>query len=268
MAIRAFKLWRTAGAAALMVTAAACGAAGESGGEKAGEGGEGSVSAAPPAAPAASGGGEAGEAGAAQAYAGVRGEQLTALRLQHLKGFLMIAQRVAEGGLTEEAAVLIQQGLLEVYDPAPADFGAFNVTPVRAAAEATGLTRAQMIERIGSAIAAIDAARGALDVDDAALAARMADIAAGLYQHVILPDAVDPLEYQHSMGAALAARDALAAAEADLRAENATAFTAALAELDRFVALWPQISPTTRPATYRDVLAQSSRVRLALYPLL
>jgi hypothetical protein len=37
----------------------------------------------------------------------------------------------------------------------------------------------------------------------------MVDIATGLYQGVVQEDFVDPIEYQHSMGAALAARNAV-----------------------------------------------------------
>jgi hypothetical protein len=259
------KFWRAAGAAAVLGLAAACGGDGDTTGAESDQSGE----APAPAAPAGGAGGEAGEAGAASAYAGLTGEQLTALRLQHLKGFVMIAQRVAQGGDADAAAVLVQQGLLEVYDPFADQFGGLDTVPVRAAAEASGLTRAQMLERLGAAAAAIDMARGRLAaVDEAALTARMVDIATGLYQHVVQPDFVDALEYQHSMGAALAARDAMNTGRAELRAGNAAAYDAASTELDRFVALWPQTAPTVRPATYQDLLVQASRVRLALYPFL
>ena len=254
-----FKLWRGIGAAAVLA-AAACAPA-----EQAPEA-SGSAEAPAPApsaetATAPAGGGEQGEAGAASAYEGVRGDQLTALRLQHLKGFVLVAQRVAQSGAGDEAAALVGQGVLEVYDHAPAaEFGTLNIAAVRAAADNGAQTAA--------ALAAIDAARAPLETDHAALAARMADIAAGLYQGVVQPDFVDPIEYQHSLGAALAARDALVAGEATLKAENAAAYASALAEMDRFIALWPQTSPADTPAAYRDVLAASSRVRLTLSPFL
>jgi hypothetical protein len=38
--------------------------------------------------------------------------------------------------------------------------------------------------------------------------------------------------------------------------------------LDRFVELWPQPTAPEHPAPYNQVLAQSSRVRLALSPYL
>jgi len=267
------KLWRGIGAAAALSLAAACGGeggeashAGE-GGE--GEGGEGAVTA-PPAPTADSGGesGESGEAGAASAYAGVSGAQLTALRLQHLKGFLMAADSVANANMAAEATVLVQQGLLEVYDAAPADFGSLNVDVVRAATDAS-LNRAQLLTRLRAAEAEIDRASGALEeVDHAALAARMVDIATGLYQSVNQNDLVDPIEYQHSMGAALAARDALTKGASDMRGENAAAFTEAQTEAGRLVALWREPVAPAHPAAYRDVLAQGSRVRLALSPFL
>jgi hypothetical protein len=254
-----YKLWQTAGAAAAL-SLAACGQ-GETPAPAESEA---------PATPATvpdtpvvgEAGGEQGEAGVATAYAGVTGDQLTALRLQHLKGFLLIADRVAADGAAPEAGVLVQQGLLEVYDPAAAEFGALNVEPVRAAANAAST------QSIDAGEAAINAARTGLAIDNAALAARMLDLSTGLYQHVIQADFIDPIEYQHSLGAALAARDALVAGEATLKASNARAYANALAELDRFIALWPAATAPERPATYAQVLAASSRVRLALSPFL
>jgi hypothetical protein len=251
------KLWRSAGAAAAAFGLTACGSetSDAPGATDAGAAAPGAAAAPLPA------GGEAGEAGAASAYAGVNGAQRTALRLQHLKGFVMIAERVAQSGGADEAAALVGQGVLEVYDNAPAaEFGALDIAPVRAAAADSA--------QIGAALSAIDAARAPIEADHAALAAGMADVAAGLYAGVVQPDFVDPIEYQHSFGAALAARDALVAGESALRAENARAYDAALAELDRLIALWPQTTPATAPASHRDVLAAASRVRLALYPLL
>lgn len=273
------KLWRGVGAAAALTLAAACGgeggAAGPAGEGGEGEGGESAVTAPAgeggAAAPAASGGGEGGESsegGAASAYAGISGVQLTAVRLQHLKGFLMIAESVAGENMPAEAAVLVQQGLLEVYDAAPTDFGSLNVDIVRAAGDVS-LDRAQRVTRLRAANTEIDRASGALaEVDQAALAARMVDIATSLYQSVNQGDAVDTIEYQHSMGAALAARDALRRGATDLRRENAAAFTEAQTEAGRLVALFQEPVAPARPAAYRDVLAQGSRVRLALSPFL
>jgi hypothetical protein len=272
--MRAWKLrsWRTAGVAALAL--AACGGeAGESGGGAgpAGEAGEDGATIAAPEEPVASAGGESGEsgeAGAASAYAGLAGDQLTALRLEHLKGFLLIAEKVAEAGASDDAAVLVAQGLLEVYDPAPTQFGALNVASVRAVADAAGQPQAEVERRIDAALDAIDAARAPLQVESAALAARMVDIATGLYSGVVQADFVDPIEYQHSLGAALAAQDLLDDGEDALRRANRRAYSEADTEMDRFVALWPSPSAPETPAAYAQVLAQGSRVRLALSPYL
>jgi hypothetical protein len=266
-----FKLWRSAGAVAALGLAA-CGAQGDGKtGEAQAPGGP-SADAPPPSpatasAPAAAGG-EAGEAGAATAYAGLSGDQVTALRLQHLKGFVMAAARVVEEDQPVEAGVLVSQGLLEVYDVAPDQFGDLDVSIVRAAADGTGLNRAQMMQRIRAANAELDRAMAGVESDQAVLVVRMIDIATGLYQGVVQEDFVDPIEYQHSMGAALAARDALMKGQNQLRRGNVRAFSEAQHELNRFVSLWREPAAPEDPAPYREVLAQGSRVRLAMSPYL
>jgi hypothetical protein len=265
------KSWRTAGVAAAALTVAACGGEGGEAGENGeGEGGEASVGgeaggATAPAASAGGAGGEAGEAGAASAYAGLSGDQLTALRIQHLRGFVMAAAAVNADNQPAEAAVLVQQGLLEVYDIAPDQFGGLNVEIVRAAANGN-LNRAQMMQRIRASDAEFNRVLGTLDVDYAVLTVRMVDIATGLYQGVVQEDFVDPIEYQHSMGAAQAARASLN--QNALQRRNLGAYLEARRELDTFAELWPQATAPERPASYSQVLAQGSRVRLALSPYL
>lgn len=268
--------WRTAGAVVALAALAACGGEGGEGAatSEAGEGGEsgGAAVTAPatpaPSAPAAAGGGEAGEAGAASAYAGLSGDQLTALRLQHLRGFIMAAAAVAADNQPDEAGVLVQQGLLEVYDVAPDQFGGLDVEIIRAAGDSAAINRAQRMQRLRAAEDEFNRVADTLDADDAITIARMVDIATGLYQLVVQPDFVDPIEYQHSMGAALAARAALVHGQTEMRGENQRAFTEAQAALTRFVGLWPQTTAPETPTPYRDVLAQGSRVRLALSPYL
>jgi hypothetical protein len=97
---------------------------------------------------------------------------------------------------------------------------------------------------------------------------RMVDLSTGLYQHVLVDGIADPIEYQHSLGAALAAQQALQQGQAEMRRENAAAYTRATAELNRLLALWPAREPAANPATYQQVLTQGSRVRLALSPYL
>lgn len=280
------KRWRNLGVAATTLGLAACG--GEAGGGEGGhgEGGEaaqGEGGGAAPAAPPAGGeageaavgeaGGEHGEAGVVTAYAGLSGDQLTALRIQHLRGFVMAAAKIVEdrgafSGEPADAAVLVQQGLLEVYDPAVDQFGSLDVTALREAAAGTTFTRAQMMQRLRDSQEELSRAMGALEFDDAQLVVRMVDIATGLYQHVLVDGVADPIEYQHSMGAALAAQQAILLNQNELRRRNLVAFSRATGELNRFVALWPSREPPATPATYQEVLVQGSRVRLALSPYL
>lgn len=275
------KHWRTLGVAATTLGLVACGeGGGEAGGEAGGEGGEAAQGegggAAPPAAAASasdSGGGEQGEAGVVSAYAGLSGDQLTALHIQHLRGFVLAAQKINDDrgdfrGEPADAAVLVQQGLLEVYDPAATAFGSLNVASLREVAEGGALTREQLSQKLTAAEAELTRAMGGLDVDDAQLVVRMVDISTGLYQHVLVDGFADPIEYQHSLGAALAARQALQHGQSEMRRRNAAAYARATSEIDRLIALWPAREPAATPATYQQVLVQGSRVRLALSPYL
>jgi hypothetical protein len=268
-----FRSWRSLGFAATTLSLAACGEGGEAGGERGGgEAGEAAQGEGGGAAPAGGEAGEAaigeagaehGEAGVVSAYAGLSGDQLTALRIQHLRGFVMAAQRALDAGAPAEAAVLVQQGLLEVYDPAAERFGSLDVSKLRAASESG---EEQMQQRLRDAEAELTRAIGQLDVDKAQLVVRMVDISTGLYQHVLVDGVADPIEYQHSLGAALAAQQALQQGAGELRGENSAAYSRASNELNRFVALWPSREPPESPATYQQVLVQGSRVRLALSP--
>ncbi|MEZ5960426.1 MAG: hypothetical protein R3C30_08355 [Hyphomonadaceae bacterium] len=282
------KHWRTLGVAATTLGLAGCGEGGETGaagGEGGhGEAGEAAIGESGGATPATSGGeageaasGEAGaehgEAGVVSAYAGLSGDQLTALRIQHLRGFVMAAAKVVEdrgsfSGEPADAAVLVQQGLLEVYDTAPDQFGTLDVTSLREAAAGTDFTRAQMMQRLRTAQEELTRAIGVLEYDDAQLIVRMIDIASGIYQHVLIDGIADPIEYQHSMGAALAAQQAILLHQDTMRRENLGAYSRAVGELNRYVALWPSREPPATPATYQQVLVQGSRVRLALSPYL
>lgn len=245
------KLWSGVGAAAL----AACGPTSTPAPEPAiaVESGEAAIG---------ESGGEGG--GAMSVYAGLSGDQRIALRLQHLKGYVLIAQRLADSDRAAEAGALVQQGLLEAHDIAPTEFGTLDVARVRAAGDGAHASAAQMSQKLNAANAAIDAARRPLASNHADLAVRLVDLAAALYRNAAQPEAFDPLEYQHSLGAALSARDALTAGAHNLRGQNAHAYDEALAELDRFIALFPSADAPENPATYQDVLRQSSRVRLTL----
>ncbi|MGD9967780.1 MAG: hypothetical protein AB7T59_14765 [Hyphomonadaceae bacterium] len=284
-----YKYWRTLGVAASTLGLAACGEGGEAAGDNGqGEGGEaaqGEGGGATPAAASSDGGGEAGEAargesggehgeaGVISAYAGLSGDQLTALRIQHLRGFVMAAAKMMDGagafrGEPADAAVLVQQGLLEVYGPATDGFGTLDVAPLREAAAGGDLSREQLSQRLHAAEAELSRASAALDVDEAQLVVRMVDISTGLYQHVLADGAADPVEYQHSLGAALAAQQALQLGQTELRSADNAAYARAATEISRLVALWPSREPPQNPATYQQVLVQGSRVRLALSPYL
>lgn len=285
------KHWRTVGVAATALGLAACGGEGGESGADVGEGGDGEAGEPPPigenggatpavpdageAGEAAIGenGGESGEAGALTAYAGLTGDQLTAMRIQHLRGFIMeaaqiVADRGSNSGNPADAAILVQQGILEVYDAAPDQFGALDMTAIREAAAGTTFTRAEMMQRLRTAQENLTHAIGQLRFDDAQLVVRMIDLSTGLYQQAVADGATDPTEYKHSMGAALAAQQALLLREDDLRRENLGAYSRAVGELNRFVALFPSYNAPATPATYQQVLVQGSRVRLALSPYL
>jgi hypothetical protein len=279
-----YQLWRSIGAAAALGLAACGGeggenAGGERGGAAHGEAGE----AAAPAASASGGeageaaigeaGGEHGEAGVQQAFAGVEGDQRTALRLMQLRGFVLAATLLvddATGDASSEAAsLLIQQGLLEVYDPAADQFGALDVSALRQAANEPTATRARMLQYLQAGDRAIDVEILKLSVNGADVVTRLLDISTGLYQHVNAADGgVDPTEYQHSYGAALAARNATVYFEASMRRENLLAYMRALKEVNDYLELWPTPTAPEQPTPYRDVLAHSARIKLALSPFL
>ncbi|MBI1188902.1 MAG: hypothetical protein GC206_16475 [Alphaproteobacteria bacterium] len=264
------KLWRGVAAATLVsasaLSLAACGGEAGEEGEAAGtpapavatgEGGEGE---------GGEGGGEAGEAGISGAFTRLSGAPLANARLQQLKGFVLVAQQASEGNTGADAGVLVDQGLLEVHAAHEADFAGADVSAVRAAGldALDGQPRAVVSRRLAAAIDAISAAQGRLDGDPADIAARMVQVATGLYAQVNSPAGVDPLEYQHAFGAALAARDALTRNEAALRARNAAVYEEALGEVNRLVALFPTPTAPERPSTMQQVSAQSARATLAL----
>lgn len=255
------KTWTAIGAA-LALAGCGEGAGGEAGkaGGAVGEG-EGAATA-PAAAPGGEGeggegeaGGGVGEAGASDAYAQVPAESRTALRLAHLKGFFLAAQAAGPVEGEEAAAALVGQGMLEVFDPEAQTFRRAGVDETALRAAATSGDPA----RIRTAIASLDAASAKAGGDPAAVARGMTDIAAGLYRGVFVDgDGVDPIEYQHAYGAALAARSL---------AESRRELAPAKAELDKLVAMWPSPVAPENPAALKSaaqVQAQASRVGLAL----
>jgi hypothetical protein len=261
------KLWRGVGVAALaagMAAVAACTPGGE-GGETAqhGEAGEAPAAASAEAGEAAKGetGGESGEAGAAAGYARLDPGQASAVRLQHLKGFLLVAQKELDAGRAPEAGALVGQGVLEVHTPAPQAFAGLDIALLNTASAALMDGKPDGKAALQRALDAVSAKQGA---GDAETVRRMLRIAQGLYSGVVKDGAVDPIEYQHALGAALAAQDAFARAEPALKAKNAARAAEAKAELARLVALWPSVQAPAAPAPAAQVAAQVSRVELAL----
>ncbi|MBX7249433.1 MAG: hypothetical protein K1X35_10375 [Caulobacteraceae bacterium] len=250
------KLWTAVGAAALL--AAGCTPA--------------KPDEAPAAAPApssapvgeagetAGGEGGGGEAGTSEAYGAVPAESRTALRIAHLRGFFLIAQEVLKSpdGGPEAAAALAGQGMLEVFDPAAAAFRStgLNEAKLRAAAERGDAASLQ------AAIAELDQARRRTGGDPAAVINGMVSIAAGLYTNVVVDGSVDPMEYQHSRGAALSALGELQ----HFGGGNGKA-QAVKADLERFLKLWPGVDApedAAKASTPAAVQAQASRIQLAL----
>lgn len=221
---------------------------------------EGEAGAAPAAAPAGEGGeggaegGAAGEAGAAEAYGAIDEASRTALRLAHLEGFFRVAQAALSAQGAEAAAALAGQGLLEVYDPAAATFrtAGVNEAVLRKAAETGAAADLQ------AAIGALTAARAKAGGSPSEVAKGMAAIATGLYREVNVDGGVDPIEYQHAYGAALALKAV---------ADSAPTLKTAQGDVNRFVGLWKTpVAPedATALTPYGEVQAQASRIELAL----
>lgn len=239
------------GASATASGAAAAGEAGEGGAaqsaaQAAGEGGEGG----------SEGGG--GEAGTSAAYTAVPQASRDALRLAQLRGFFLAA-RAAEGpNAQDEAAALLGQGLLEVYDPSQVEYTRLGLQePVLRRAAQTG-ARAD----VDAAIAQIDAARQRAGGAPAAVTRGMISIASGLYRQVIEDGVIDPTEYQHSHGAALSALQEIRAG-----AQANPQLASARGDVERFAALWPTATPpedAARVTPVQQVQAQASRIELAL----
>jgi hypothetical protein len=249
------KLWTSLSAAVLLGAGmAACGGeAGETGAPAAvGEGGEGGVEKGAAPAAAVGEGGEAGEAGAAQAYASVPAASKTALRLAHLKGFFLVAQKQTEGA--DAAAALAGQGLLEVYDKDPDAFRAAGVDKAVLDKAAQSGSAADL----AAAVANIDAAEAKAAGDPAAVVSALVGVADGLYKGVVKDGSVDPIEYQHALGAVLAAQSVAAKAGGNAK------LAAAKGDLDKLAALWPRPTAPDAPAPAGQVSAQASRVQLAL----
>lgn len=244
------KLW-TGLSAAVLIGALAAGCGDQAG--KADAGKDAGQAGSPGTAPAVGEGGEAAELGAAQAYGSVPAASKTALQLAHLKGFFLIAQKQAEGA--DAAAALAGQGLLEVFDKDPEAFREAGVDEavLRRAAQSGAPAD------LAAAVATLDAAGARAGGDPAEVVKALVAIGEGIYKGVNVGGVVDPIEYQHSLGAILAAQSAAAAA-----GPSSPKLTGAEAELDRLAKLWSGTTAPETPAPAGEVSAQAARVQLAL----
>lgn len=248
------KSWTALGAA--LVLASCGGEGGEAG--KGGEAGEGA------SAPAVGEGGEGegggaeagagGEAGAAGAYQSVDPASRLALRIAHLKGFVLAAQAAAPVEGADAAAVLVGQGMAEVFDPHADALRRAGVDESALRKAAGGGT----VPELNAAIRTLDAAYKRAGGDQAAIAKGLTEIAIGLYDEILIEGGMDTVEYQHSYGAALAAQSVV---RADPK------LSAARPEYDRFVRMWKEPVAPEDPKNLMApsvVMAQASRAELAL----
>lgn len=272
------RMWTLMGVSAMaLVGAAACQPGGEGGtsgadGEKdaasnmAGEG-EGTKPA--PAPVAASAGGESGEAGAATAYSNVDPASWLGLRVTHLSGFLLIAQKSFLAGQVEEASILISQGLLEVYQPdAPElDRKVEDLKPsydgVVAAIDGKK-SKAEIEAAFKKAFKVTQAAQTSAAASHSDVIKGMLGIAAGLYSGVVHPEGNDPTEYQHAYGAVLAADQAFKAAQKKLAGKEEKRTAQLAKDMAALVALFPSVTIPEAPAATAAVTAAASRAELAL----
>ncbi len=203
--------------------------------------------------PGAGEGGETGETGAVSAYSAIPADSVGALHIAHLRGFVLVAMAQKDG--PEAAAILVAQGMLEAYEKSSEPFKAAGIdeTLLRKAAD-TGASG-----DLKAALNALDAGLAKAGGDRKAVIRGLLEISSGLYKGVVVDGGVDPIEYQHSLGAALSARAALLDA-----AKSDPSLAAAKPEMDRFVALWPTPSAPEKPAAHGALLAQASRIELAL----
>lgn len=260
-----------AGPAAAGQAGASTGASGVSSGEAAsGEaGGEGGASPAA-AAVAASGEGGGGEAGAAAAWAAVPPGSLDALKTAQLTGFFLIARKVADAGSPADAAILIDQGLLEVARPNPGVFACCTGADMTAAYETlsaawtSGAAPGQSGVLVSRAQAAGDAAVVAAGGRAQDVLRGLIALTGGLYAGTVTAAGVDPIEYQHAQGAALALQQEFARVRPALQAQDRVRTDALGSQIDAVVALFPTASAPPTPAPVATVLSALSRAELTL----
>lgn len=249
--------WSRAGlAVALGAGLAACGPAAAPAGTDAAPPPPTSHTATAPAAGGEAGSGEAGEAGAVAALAGLSAEQTVAFNRWRLAGFVAIAALEAKDGRTAEASALLGQGVLEVF-AAPAD--GVDLAPIKALdAELAAGPKPGVAERLTAAATALTGQAP----PSADTVRRLLELAAGLYREADQSTGVDPLEYQHSLGAVLAAQGAFDGLKS--KGGDAAALARAQAELTKLRALYAPVRAPDKITPHGAITAQVSRVELEL----
>lgn len=265
------RMWSLLGLSAMaLVGVSACGGGGETGADG-GEGEQGVSSAtAPVAAPVAAGpSGESGEAGAQNAYSDIPEASRLGLRIAHVTGFILVAQKAFEAGDSDVASVLVSQGLLEVYTPFAESLDA-GAPGLKAACDkiVAAIDGKQSKADIEAAFAdtlkiaqKAQAKSGAAPQDTVS---GMVAIAAGLYQGVVLPEGNDPIEYQHAYGAALSAQQAFRANQGKFASKDRLRAQSLAKDLDTFVGQFTAVSLPDAPPSVADITSAASRAQLAV----
>jgi len=223
-------------------------ARGETGGESGGEAG-----------------GEQGEGAAAMASLGPAERQ--ALAVAQMRGHFHVARALADAGETAASSPHFGHPLYEVFEgnrdafgPAQLDAAPFEALNREAAA---GADAAKLQPLYASAEKAIDALAPAGPVDQAAVLKSLLALIAVEYGEAVSGGAVvNAVEYQDSYGFARVALDLAKALPG-----AASAKAEVQRETEALAALLPSPLPPAAPAATGAVLAQISRIELALASL-
>lgn len=252
------KLWTALGAAVLL---AGCNPGGEVGeashaGAQHGEAGEAAAGET-----GGEGGGEQGEGGAAAA--GLAPAEQQAFAVAQMRGHFAVAKLLAAAGAAQAASPHFGHPLYEVFEANQSLFAgkALDPAPFEAlnAAAAAGDGAAALTPRYAAAEAAI-ATLAPAAYDRAAVAkALMALINAEYGEAVAAGKVVNAVEYQDAYSFALTLQELLGGLDG-----KAAAKAEALAEAEKLVALLPGPLPPETPPAPGAVLAQTSRIELAL----
>ena len=184
----------------------------------------------------------------AKIYAATAAADRSGLRLAHLQSYFLVAAQLPDQAA---AASLASQGMLEIYDGQAGtmdalrpDEGVLRRASVRGSAD-----------DIGEALKVLQSGQIKVGGDAKAIARGMTGLAAGLYDSALNGGGVDALEYQRSLGAALAAQSL---------AKNDPRLAKASDDLRALIALWPSAIPPIQPAPAARIHDLAARVQADL----